>query len=249
VDAQPAPAGACRLLCSTSATHSSLILLRSTPQVVKGEEPDVLDAISSGRCLAGVSSNAHMSYFLSTNTSWCDLKLVGQVGGAVAGGAGRAGSRPAQEASTKGALVAAWGGRRLFGRQPRHHACLLTPAAPPCLPADWTCLPHPMPTVTPRPPSQALNFGYYSIAFSKSRAIAPVVQGLNVLLNDAIEKNELQPFQAANFPPSEKRALCGANLDSAEDKSLSLNIRQARVGARRAGAGAGGSAARARWAA
>ena len=41
--------------------------------------PQVLEAIASGQCVSGMSSNAHMSYFLSTNASWCDLKLVGQV--------------------------------------------------------------------------------------------------------------------------------------------------------------------------
>ena len=59
--------------------------------------------------------------------------------------------------------------------------------------------------------------------------MAPVVQALNVLLNDAIEKNELQNFQGANFPPSEKHALCGAGAgDEDKSESLSLSIQQVR---------------------
>jgi hypothetical protein len=91
--------------------HGPADPLLPAPQVIKGEEPDVLDAISSGRCLAGVSSNAHMSYYLSTNSSWCDLKLVGQVGGARGWGRGDAGrrlrARPATRRERPGAANAA----------------------------------------------------------------------------------------------------------------------------------------------
>ncbi|GBF99964.1 hypothetical protein Rsub_12657 [Raphidocelis subcapitata] len=47
-------------------------------QITDGEERQVLEAVERGQCSVGVSSNAHFSYFLSTNQSWCDLRLIGQ---------------------------------------------------------------------------------------------------------------------------------------------------------------------------
>ncbi|KAI8475435.1 MAG: hypothetical protein J3K34DRAFT_404944 [Monoraphidium minutum] len=62
-----------RLCVKDSKTHTGFFKAVH-PEVkleaIKGEEPEVLDALMRGRCMAGASSNTHMSYFLATNASW-----------------------------------------------------------------------------------------------------------------------------------------------------------------------------------
>jgi len=75
---------------------------------------------------------------------------------------------------------------------------------------------------------QQLNFGYYSVAFSKSRAVSGMVQALNVLMTDSIEKSELHDFHTKHFPVGTKRELCGADdaASAGDAQTLSLSVTQ-----------------------
>lgn len=130
-----------RLCVKNSAVHVAFaknVYPKAKLKAIPGDERDVLDAVYQGHCTAGMSSNVHMAYFLSTNASWCDLRIVGQ----------------------------------------------------------------------------PLSFSYYGIAFRRSGALDPVVQSLNVLLTDAMERSELLESKDRQFPPSEKRQVCGALLEA-----------------------------------